>query len=439
MALFPSNASPSITDALRKLFEMPEAEDFFAKASAGERADCCARHLCGMPLKWEVTDRRDSLRTTPRKKEVRILLTGCFDLMHAGHYNALRQAKAAFYKDGYETVTLVAGVHSDEAITGQKGPPVIPHDERVELVKACKWVDEVADDLPYAVPLKLLDDLRVDFAVHGDDLPKVGSGGLFDEVMQAGRLRIVKRTEGMSTTELIGRLMSMSREHQMKCAGGEESPQALVSDLGPENQGATKPVLLPTISRLVDFRGQAPVCSSRGGIAGRRVVYVPGVWDLFHVGHVRFLEQAAKHGDFILVGALGDDDVNKRIGRNYPLQTVHERTLALLSCKHVDDVLLGSPWKITQDMITSMNISVVCCGTTDFWDASGVDRGELGDPFELPRKLGMLVQVESGCNVTVHLLAHRIWKHAEAFAIRQQKKESEEKKYTDNKEFVAEA
>merc|ERR1719321_1919685 len=117
---------------------------------------------------------------------------------------------------------------------------------------------------------------------------------------------------------------------------------------------------------------------------------------------------------------------------------MHERTLSLLACRHVDDVLLGAPWKITQDMLTTMNISVVCHGSTDFWDAHGVDHGGQGDPFELPRKLDMLEKVESGCEVTVHLLAHRIWQHAEEFAIRQQRKESEEKQYTDKKEYVAE-
>lgn len=437
MALFPSEACGSISKALCMLFEMPEAQHFFAFATVCQRAECAARHLCGLPPLWEV-HAEERLLSPPRKKtqtEIRILLTGCFDLMHAGHYNALRQAKAAFMKEGYDRVHLVAGVHSDAAIAGQKGPPVIPHGERVELVEACKWVDEVAADLPYAVPVKLLDDLRVDFAVHGDDLPKVGGGGLFDEVMQAGRLKIVKRTEGMSTTELIGRLMSMSREHQIKAS---TDSQALVSELSPEGQVATRPILLPTVSRMVDFRGPL-AADTKGGLAGRRVVYVPGAWDLFHVGHVRFLQQAAKHGDYILVGALTDDDVNKRIGRNFPLQTLHERALSLLSCRHVDDVMLGSPWKITQDMITTMNISVVCHGNNDFWKVDGTDCRDLGDAFEVPRKLNMLVKVDSGCEVTVHLLAHRIWKHAEEFAIRQQKKESEEKRYSDNKEFVEEA
>lgn len=456
MSLMPSNAHPHVVQALLGLFAQPQAQALFAEGLPERCADCAARFLCGLPMPWEEAGAGPLAALSGQQPcaggRVRILLTGCFDLMHAGHYNALRQAKATFRQAGYDEVQLVAGVHSDVAIASQKGPPVTPHAERVELVKACKWVDEVAEDLPYAVPVRLLDDLGCDFAVHGDDLPRIGSGGLFDEVQKAGRLRIVKRTEGTSTTDLIGRLMSMSKEHQIKGVASE----GLVSSL----ERTAKPVLLPTISRLVEFHeqlgpgplngdraldgahrdgasvieGRQPSAPSR--LAGRRVVYVPGVWDLFHVGHVRFLQLAARHGDFVLVGALSDADVNRRIGRNYPLQNLHERALSLLSCRYVNDVLLSAPWKVSQDMLTTMNISVVCHGSTDFWD---IDLANQGDPFELPRQLGILQRLDTGCEVTVHLIAHRIWLHSEEYAIRQQKKESEEKRYVANKAFVDEA
>ena len=56
---------------------------------------------------------------------------------------------------------LVAGVHSDESIEEVKGAPtVMTHAERVEIVEACRWVNEVAPNLPYAVPVSLLDQLR---------------------------------------------------------------------------------------------------------------------------------------------------------------------------------------------------------------------------------------------------------------------------------------
>lgn len=50
-------------------------------------------------------------------------MDGCFDLMHYGHANALRQAKAL----GDE---LVVGVVSDEQIVANKGPPVLSMEER---------------------------------------------------------------------------------------------------------------------------------------------------------------------------------------------------------------------------------------------------------------------------------------------------------------------
>ena len=62
-------------------------------------------------------------------------LDGCFDIMHSGHYNAIRQAKAL-------TDILVVGVHSDEEIRKHKGPPVMNDEERLATVRACKWVDE---------------------------------------------------------------------------------------------------------------------------------------------------------------------------------------------------------------------------------------------------------------------------------------------------------
>ncbi|RWW62716.1 hypothetical protein BHE74_00030141 [Ensete ventricosum] len=58
-----------------------------------------------------------------RKKPVRVYMDGCFDMMHYGHCNALRQARALGDQ-------LVVGVVSDDEITANKGPPVTPLHER---------------------------------------------------------------------------------------------------------------------------------------------------------------------------------------------------------------------------------------------------------------------------------------------------------------------
>ncbi len=58
-----------------------------------------------------------------KNKKVRVYMDGCFDMMHYGHANALRQAREL----GDE---LVVGVVSDEEIKANKGPPVMSMDER---------------------------------------------------------------------------------------------------------------------------------------------------------------------------------------------------------------------------------------------------------------------------------------------------------------------
>ena len=57
------------------------------------------------------------------RRPVRVYMDGCFDMMHYGHCNALRQARAL----GDE---LIVGVISDEEIKANKGPPVTPLHER---------------------------------------------------------------------------------------------------------------------------------------------------------------------------------------------------------------------------------------------------------------------------------------------------------------------
>jgi cytidyltransferase-like protein len=67
--------------------------------------------------------------------------------------------------------------------------------------------------------------------------------------------------------------------------------------------------------------------------ANDKIVYVAGAFDLFHVGHLDFLEKARAEGDYLIVGLHTDPIVNRYKGSNYPIMNLHERVLSVLACK----------------------------------------------------------------------------------------------------------
>lgn len=79
-------------------------------------------------------------------------------------------------------------------------------------------------------------------------------------------------------------------------------------------------------------------------------------------GHVQALQHARSFGDFLLVGVHTDESVQQRRGAHLPILSLHERSLSVLSCKYVDEVIIGAPWAVTQDLLTTFNVSVVVSG-----------------------------------------------------------------------------
>lgn len=75
-----------------------------------------------------------------REHELVGYVPGGFDMLHIGHLNILRAARERCDR-------LVVGVVTDEALLEMKGrPPVVPHQERMELVAHLRFVDDVVTD-----------------------------------------------------------------------------------------------------------------------------------------------------------------------------------------------------------------------------------------------------------------------------------------------------
>ena len=97
-----------------------------------------------------------------------------------------------------------------------------------------------------------------------------------------------------------------------------------------------------------------------------------GAFDVFNTGHVEILREAQKLGDFVLVGVHADADVRARRARA-PVLKRKERALGVLACRYADEVVIGAPAKITNDLLTTFNVSVVVAEDEDPYEIAGED------------------------------------------------------------------
>jgi ethanolamine-phosphate cytidylyltransferase len=390
-----------------------------------------------------------------KPKEVRIWMDGAFDMMHYGHVNAVRQGRA-------RGTHLVVGVNDDASITRCKGPPVMNDAERLAMVQACRFVDEVVPKVPYVMDDEyirwMLKTYRIDYVVHGDDPCIVDGKLVYQSAIDMGKYKTIPRTEGVSTTEITGRMLLLTKEHHAGCAAGAVASAASVpSGSSPGTKlsllaGSASPppspratlAVPPSPSAAAFVRESKFMTTSRmlrlfsEGAAkapppGARVVYVDGGWDMFHAGHVSFLEAARKLGDFLLVGVHNDVVVNKRRGANFPILNTNERVLSVLACKHVGDVVIDPPWVMTKEMIAALKISVVAHGSTND------PNDDVEDPYAVPKQMGIFHSIPSTVDLTVHAIVTRIQSNHERMRAKVERMMQAEKEYyADRYGFAAE-
>ncbi len=127
------------------------------------------------------------------------------DLFHHGHAEFLRRAREL-------GDALVVGIHSDATVESYKRRPVMTMQERVGVVEACRYADEVIPDAPLAVSKEWIERHRIDLVVHGDDLDPEETATMYSVPEAMGILRTVPYTAGISTSEILRRLTTRAAE-----------------------------------------------------------------------------------------------------------------------------------------------------------------------------------------------------------------------------------
>ena len=144
-----------------------------------------------------VSARRDAGKSTI------VFTNGCFDLLHVGHIRYLQKAK----KLGD---LLIVGINSDSSVRAlekAQGRPIIPAEQRAEVLAALECVDFV---VPFdeANPARLIEHLLPDILVKGGDWSPDRIIGRDVVVAHGGHVSSIPLVPDVSTTKIIERIQS---------------------------------------------------------------------------------------------------------------------------------------------------------------------------------------------------------------------------------------
>ena len=132
--------------------------------------------------------------------------TGTYDMFHIGHLNILRNSKQLCDK-------LVVGVSTDELVLSYKGHlPIIPFNERIEIIKAISYVD-------LAIPQKNMNKLDACLKLNsklliiGDDWYKTNKWNLYEKEMVNFGIKVIylPYTDGISSTLIKKRIIECQK------------------------------------------------------------------------------------------------------------------------------------------------------------------------------------------------------------------------------------
>ena len=147
----------------------------------------------------------------------------------------------------------------------------------------------------------------------GDTVIAVMAGGLSAGLSMADAARYANHAAGVVVAKL---------------GTASVTPEELEHAISDRDSFDRRPSEDEVLSRLAKCRA-----------AGQRIVMTNGCFDLLHPGHIRYLQQAAKLGDLLIVAVNDDDSVRRLKGAGRPVNTVEDRMAVLAALEAVDFVL----------------------------------------------------------------------------------------------------
>ncbi|HSI43907.1 MAG TPA: bifunctional D-glycero-beta-D-manno-heptose-7-phosphate kinase/D-glycero-beta-D-manno-heptose 1-phosphate adenylyltransferase HldE [Methylotenera sp.] len=177
-----------------KVGTVPVSQSELLKALISEDGQSQADKICDMQQLLELVSHWKA------NNEKVVFTNGCFDLLHAGHVTYLEAAKKTGDK-------LILGLNTDRSVSALKGPtrPVVHEGDRARVLAALASVDAVIlfdED----TPLRLIDAIRPDIIVKGDDYTEAQVVGGKEVKSWGGSVKLIPLVQGRSTSNIIKKL-----------------------------------------------------------------------------------------------------------------------------------------------------------------------------------------------------------------------------------------
>ncbi|HLB51422.1 hypothetical protein A3F07_02535 [candidate division WWE3 bacterium RIFCSPHIGHO2_12_FULL_38_15] len=277
-----------------------------------------------------------------KAKNKKIVFTiGTFDLLNPGHCRFLAEAKAC-------GDILVVGVSTDQSVKANKGSdyPLVNQEIRAEIVSFLKTVDYVifADEIaPHAILLLLKPDIF--FTSDWDWNAGLRTKTDKDIIKNFGGKIVVMNIDqpGYSTNILVDHIANI-RVTQIMNGYFKEKGTELNIDISnifkPAEYGDQLPYFKNGFNsnELILDSGEVRKVLSRTG--KKKLVLVSGSYDLLHVGHARFIEQAGLLGDVLVVAIPSDKSLRQLKGVGRPVISEKSRAYILGHLDPVDYVVV---------------------------------------------------------------------------------------------------
>lgn len=164
-----------------------------------------------IPGLYTLPELQQAIAIHPKDWRPLVFTNGCFDLLHAGHVRYLQAAKSLGR-------TLIIGLNSDESVRAIKPPrrlqpprPIVPEDQRAEVVAALKPVDGVVI-FREMTAITLIKALQPDIYVKGGDyeistLPEAPTVQAY-----GGKIELIQIEVPSSTSGIIERILASTGE-----------------------------------------------------------------------------------------------------------------------------------------------------------------------------------------------------------------------------------